>query len=62
LALAAYSASVRKSTQDIPDGGMLDAKGRLIRLGNRVNIGNAIDGVVVFSIDTELPTEFPKDE
>jgi hypothetical protein len=42
---------------------MLDAKGRLIRLGKRVRIGNAIDGVVVFSIDTdEFSTEFPKDK
>jgi hypothetical protein len=38
---------------------MLDAKGRLIRLGNRVSIGKAIDGVVVFSIDPhEFSTEF----
>jgi hypothetical protein len=42
---------------------MLDANGMLIRLGNRVSIGNAIDGVVVFSIDTdEFSTEFPKDK
>jgi hypothetical protein len=42
---------------------MLDAKGTLIRLGNRVSIRNAIEGVVVFSIDTdEFSTEFPKDK
>jgi hypothetical protein len=42
---------------------MLDAKGTLIRLGNRVSIGSAIEGVVVFSIDTdEFSTEFPKDK
>jgi hypothetical protein len=61
--LATYSASVRKVTKIFGGGGMLDAKGRLIRLGDRVSIGNGIDGVVVFSIDTdEFSTEFPKDK
>jgi hypothetical protein len=42
---------------------MLDAKGRLIRLGNRASIGKAIDDVVVFSIDTdEFSSELPKDK
>ncbi len=42
---------------------MLDAKGRVIRLGDRVSIGNRTAGVVVFSIDTqEFSAEFPKDE
>jgi hypothetical protein len=61
--LAVYSVSVRKATEVFGGGGMLDAKGRLIRLGNRVSIGNGLDGVVVFSIDTdEFSTEFPKDK
>ncbi|SRR6266481_2885957 len=40
---------------------MLDSKGRPIRLGDRVAIGRGIDGIVVFSIDTdEFSPEFPK--
>jgi hypothetical protein len=42
---------------------MLDAKGRLIRLGDRVSIGYRTDGVVVCSIDThEYSAEFPEDK
>ncbi len=37
----------------VEGGGMLDAKGKLIRLGDRIGIGSGIDGVVVFSIDTD---------
>ena len=52
-----------KGDETFNGGGMLDAKGRLIRLGDRVKIGNGIDGVVVFSIDThEFSAEFPKDK
>ncbi len=40
---------------------MVDSKGRLIRLGDRVAIGRGLDGVVVLSIDTdEFSPEFPK--
>jgi hypothetical protein len=40
---------------------MLDAKGKLIRLGDRVTIGGGIGGVIVFSIDTdEFSPEFSK--
>ncbi len=42
---------------------MLDADGKLIRLGNRIAIGGGMNGVVVFSIDTdEYSPEFPKDD
>ncbi len=42
---------------------MLDKKGRLIRLGDRVCFGGPIhNGVVVFSLDTdEFAPSFPKD-
>ncbi|HUB85706.1 MAG TPA: hypothetical protein VL971_08430 [Rhizomicrobium sp.] len=40
---------------------MLDATGRLIRLGDQVSIGGGMVGIVVFSIDTgEFSSEFPK--
>lgn len=40
---------------------MLDASGRLIRLGDRVSIGGGMNGIVVVSIDTdEFSPEFPK--
>ena len=40
---------------------MLDIKGRLIRLGDRVAIDPGIDGVVVISLDTdEYSPDFPK--
>lgn len=42
---------------------MLDINGRLIRLGDRINIGGAENGVVVFSLDTdEFADDFPKGE
>ena len=42
---------------------MLDAHRKLIRLGDRVTMGSGINGVVVFSIDTdEYSPEFPKDK
>jgi hypothetical protein len=42
---------------------MLDANGRLIRLGDRVAIRGGIDGVVVFSLDTgEFSPDFPKND
>jgi hypothetical protein len=41
---------------------MHDSKGRQIRLGDRLNIGGGIAGVVVCSIDTdEYSPNFPKD-
>jgi hypothetical protein len=40
---------------------MLDCTGRLIRRGDRVTIGNGIEGTVVFSIDNdEFTTDFPR--
>jgi len=40
---------------------MLDRMGRLIRRGDRVTIGTRLEGIVVFSIDTdEFSEEFPK--
>lgn len=42
---------------------MLDANGKVIGVGDRVTIGSGIDGVVVFSIDTdEFSLEFLKDD
>ena len=42
---------------------MLDANGRLIRLGDRVAIGRNMDGVVVFSLDTnEFSPAFPAEQ
>jgi len=42
---------------------MLDANGNLIRLGGRGTIGCGINGVVVFSIDTdEFSPELPKSD
>ena len=42
---------------------MLDINGRLIRLGDRINIGGSENGVVVFSLDTdEFAADFPKAE
>ena len=42
---------------------MFDLHGRLIRLGDRVNIGSAEKGTVVFSLDTdEFGADFPKAE
>lgn len=42
---------------------MLDSKGRLIRLGDRVRLGGGIEGIVVFSMDTdEFSPAFPKAE
>ena len=42
---------------------MLDANGRLIRLGDRVIIGRGIYGIIVFSIDTdEFSPEFSKND
>ena len=39
------------------------AKGKLIRLGDRVLIANHVIGVVVFSIDTDqYSPEFPKED
>jgi hypothetical protein len=40
---------------------MLDQKGRIIHLGDRLRIAPGLEGVVVFSLDTgEFPPEFPK--
>jgi hypothetical protein len=40
---------------------MLDSRGQLIRLGDRVRLGGGVEGVVVFSIDTdEFSPAFPK--
>jgi hypothetical protein len=40
---------------------MLDANGKLIRPGDRVAVNACIEGVVVFSIDTdEFTPDFPK--
>jgi hypothetical protein len=37
------------------------AKGKQIRLGDRVTVANRVTGIVVFSIDTdEYSPEFPK--
>ena len=42
---------------------MFDSTGKLIGLGDHVAIGGGINGVVVFSIDTdEFSAEFPKDD
>ena len=42
---------------------MLDIDGRLIRLGDRISIGGAENGVVVFSLDTdEFAEDFPRAE
>ncbi|MGH6967233.1 MAG: hypothetical protein ACREE0_22335 [Phenylobacterium sp.] len=40
---------------------MLDINGRLIRLGDRIDIGSAEKGVVVVSVDTdEFAEDFPE--
>lgn len=42
---------------------MLDINGRQVRLGDRIDIGSAEQGVVVFSLDTdEFAEDFPKAE
>jgi hypothetical protein len=42
---------------------MFDANGKPFGQGDHVTIGRGINGVVVFSIDTdEFSTEFPKDD
>jgi hypothetical protein len=42
---------------------MIDINGRLIRLGDRIDIGSAEKGVVVFSLETdEFSPDFPKDD
>ena len=42
---------------------MFDINGRLIRLGDRISVGSAEQGVVVFSLDTdEFAEGFPKAE
>jgi hypothetical protein len=42
---------------------MIDINGKQIRQGNRVDVGSAEKGTVVFSIDTdEFSSEFPKAE
>jgi hypothetical protein len=42
---------------------MIDINGKLIRLGDRIDIGFAEKGVVVFSLDTdEFSPDFPKDD
>jgi len=42
---------------------MIDINGKLIRLGDRIDIGSAEKGVVVFSSDTdEFSPDFPKDD
>jgi hypothetical protein len=42
---------------------MIDINGKLIRLGDRVNVGSAEKGTVVFSVDTDdYAPDFPKAE
>lgn len=42
---------------------MIDIHGKLIRLGDRIDIGSAEKGTVVFSLDTdEFGQDFPKAE
>ena len=42
---------------------MVDEKGKLIRVGDRLNIAPGLEGTVVFSIDTdEFSPEFPKSD
>ena len=42
---------------------MFDSNGKLVGLGDHITIGSGLNGVVVFSIDTDqFSEEFPKDE